>query len=53
MERIRSVKVKIEVDTNKLTREDELTWGEHDEDETIDEFEDRVRERLIELTEIE
>ena len=49
-ERIRSVTVTIVVDTNKQTRERSLTW---DEDETAEQFEQRIADELASALEIE
>lgn len=46
-EYIRSVEIKVEIDTNKLTYSQEFTLGEN---ETIDELAERVQEYLNEKT---
>jgi len=48
-ESIRSVVVRIEVDTNKQIYERSLTWSE---DETREQFEQRVVETIEHLTEL-
>jgi hypothetical protein len=48
-ESIRSVVVKIYVDTNKQTYERQLVWTEH---ETREQFEQRVAEQIERLTEV-
>ena len=48
-ESIRSVVVKIEVNTNKQTHERRLVWSE---DETLEQFEQRVSEAINHLTEM-
>jgi hypothetical protein len=48
-ESIRSVVVKVEVDTNKQTYERRLVWSE---DETLEQFEQRVTEAINHLTEL-
>jgi len=48
-ESIRSVVVKIYVDTNKQTYERQLVWTEH---ETREQFEQRVVETIARITEL-
>lgn len=49
MEYIRKIKVSIEKDTNKATTEIILMLGEYDEDETVEQFSERVKECLNEI----
>ncbi len=51
-ERIRSVVATITVDTNKQPYERRLVWGEGDEDETREQFEQRIIETIAHLTEL-
>lgn len=46
MERLRSIEVSISVDTNKATYDKKLVMGEFNEDETRDEFIERVKETI-------
>ncbi len=48
-ESLRSVVVKIKVDTNKQTCEGHLVW---DEDETLEQFKQRVIKTIDQLTEL-
>lgn len=47
---VRRVIVKIKAQTNKDDRVRALLWGEHDEDETIDEFVARIKAELEDVT---
>lgn len=48
MERLRTIRVEIEVDTNKATYRRVLQLDEHETDETLAEFAERVARVLAE-----
>lgn len=49
MEFTREIKVEIEKDTNKSTTKVGLSLGEYDEDETVEEFVQRVKDYLDDM----
>jgi hypothetical protein len=48
VERLRTVTISYEIDTNKRTVKEALTLGEHDENEDIKELLERVAESIDE-----
>ena len=49
MEYTREIKIVIEKDTNKATTKVGLTLGEYDENETVEQFIERVNEYLKDM----
>lgn len=49
MEYTREVKITIYKDTNKSTTKEDVKMGEYNDDETIEEFLERVNKRMREI----